>query len=148
MAGHRRVRRIGHDGDAELVPSVWKDSGLGSSARKPWAPSQGPSKRFGVWDPQENPGHRPKNRPIAIACDCNCFQSSHRQCRTRKKKKIIIIIIIIRSHFDSSVLPIPHLSGLCLSQPIWQRDTWFLGRNVHSSGRTLFVLHVPGVVLG
>ena len=31
-------------------------------------------------------------------------------------------------HFDSSVLPIPHLSGLCLSQPIWQRHTWFLGR--------------------
>ena len=37
---HANIRRIGHNGDAELVPSVGKDSGLGSSARKPWAPSQ------------------------------------------------------------------------------------------------------------
>ena len=26
------------------------------------APSQEPSKRFGVWDPHENPGHRPNDR--------------------------------------------------------------------------------------
>ena len=33
-----------------------------ASARKPRAPSQEPSKRFGVWDPHENPGHRPNDR--------------------------------------------------------------------------------------
>ena len=43
-------------------------------------------------------------------------------------------------HFVSSVLPIPHQSGLCLSQPTWQCHTWFLGRNVHPSERTLVVL--------
>ena len=43
---HANIRRIGHDGDAELVPSVWKDSGLGSSAGKPRAPTQEPAHRI------------------------------------------------------------------------------------------------------
>ena len=80
-------RRFGHDGDAELVPSTWKDSGLGSPARKPWAPSQGPSKRFGVWDPQENPGHRPKNRFHRTCLRLQLFSDSHIDNVVRTKKK-------------------------------------------------------------
>ena len=30
--------------------------------------------RFGVWDPHENPGHRPENRYLACSGDTNCFQ--------------------------------------------------------------------------
>ena len=44
--------------EIDLDDAVW---GVGS-ARKPRAPSQEPSKRFGVWDPHENPGHRPNDR--------------------------------------------------------------------------------------
>ena len=44
--------------------------------------------RFGVWDPQENPGHRPKNRPIAFACDYNYFQIfTSTMSFARKKEK-------------------------------------------------------------
>ena len=48
----------------------WADArsrcGLGwASARKPRAPSQEPSKRFGVCDPHENPGHRPNDSVLA-----------------------------------------------------------------------------------
>ena len=47
-------------------------------------------------------------------------------------------------HFDSSVLPIPHQSGLCLSQQIWQRRTWFLGRNVPCGDGRLFFMFQGG----
>ena len=56
--------------------------GLGwASARKPRAPSQEPSKRFGVWDPHENPGHRPNDRNPSRLCLQNPTTSD-----TRKKK--------------------------------------------------------------
>ena len=45
-------------------------------------------------------------------------------------------------HFDSRVLPIPHQSGLRLTQPIGN-VTWFLCRNV-LKWRYAVVLHVPG----
>ena len=45
-------------------------------------------------------------------------------------------------HFDSSVLPIPHQSGLRLSQP-FGNVALFLGRNVLKR-RHAVVLHVPG----
>ena len=50
-----------------------------TSARKPRAPSQEPSMRFGVRDPHENPGHRPNDRnPVTTVL-------SHRQCRPHEK---------------------------------------------------------------
>ena len=69
----------------EISPFHLEGQRFGVTRTKTWAPSQGPSKRFGVWDPQENPGHRPKNGPIAIACDRNCFQSSPTMSFARKK---------------------------------------------------------------
>ena len=49
----------------------------------------------------ETPGTRPNNRYFATARDRNCFQSSHRQRRTRKKKNII------------GLVPITGVSSLC-----------------------------------
>ena len=49
--------------------------------------------RFGVWDPQENPGHRPKDRYLATFRDC--FRVLTDNVGVAKKKIIIIIIIII-----------------------------------------------------
>ena len=73
-------------------PAVW-----GVSAWKPWAPSRSPSKRFGVWDPHENPGHRPKNRHFATACDRNCFQISSTMSLARKKFFCLFFLSVVSS---------------------------------------------------
>ena len=47
------------------------------------APSQEPSKRFGVWDPHENPGHRPNDRnPVTSQSEVE--SGKHLRCRWRK----------------------------------------------------------------
>ena len=47
------------------------------------APSQEPSKRFGVWDPHENPGHRPNDRnPVTSQSEVE--SGKHLKCRWRK----------------------------------------------------------------
>ena len=47
------------------------------------APSQEPSRRFGVWDPHENPGHRPNDRnPVTSQSEVET--GKHLKCRWRK----------------------------------------------------------------
>ena len=62
-----------------------------------------PSKRFGVWDPQENPGHRPKDWYLAIAATIAVFRS-HRQRRDAQKKKSSALLSL-RTHDRSQTTP-------------------------------------------
>ena len=73
---------------------LFRRCGLGwASARKPRAPSQEPSKRFGVWDPHENPGHRPNDRnPVTTVL------SEPDNVGRSKKKKIIIVSWLKHQH--------------------------------------------------
>ena len=84
-----------------LVRAVF--CGLGSTAGKPWASSQEPLSSLcpvlcclhcGHWSARfrstAGKPRAPTQKPaLATACDRNCFQRSHRQCRSHEKKKKI-----------------------------------------------------------
>ena len=60
-----------------LRSAMWR---LRPSWMQKRAPSQEPSKRFGVWDPHENPGHRPNDRN-SVTSQSEVESGKHLRCR-------------------------------------------------------------------